>query len=137
MSLFIKSQQNHGIADYASEKKYYDVAVSRYYYSCLQYLLYYFDRLPYRKRESIKSFVDKSMEEKFVNIQAVSHIRILEYYKKLLDNDSKKQKKFNNLYLAIKSLRVEADYNDTLLTVESVQEAQTQTDELKKVFKIN
>lgn len=47
MSLLDKSAQNFEIAQIASEKKYFDVAVSRLYYSSYQKIIYYKnDKLP-------------------------------------------------------------------------------------------
>lgn len=44
MSLLKKSEQNLEISEIAMEKKYYDVAMSRLYYSCFQRVLYFFEK---------------------------------------------------------------------------------------------
>ncbi|OOP74154.1 HEPN domain-containing protein [Clostridium beijerinckii] len=108
-NLKIKSEQNYKIAEIAREKEYYDVAVSRYYYSLFQLV----DYILYSKKDDF----DPSHSEN-------SHVVTITEFNKFVCRKLKKKLQDEEitdlLVLAdMKRWRKQADYNkDRLITKE-------------------
>jgi len=110
MSLKDKAVNNYNVAQYSEKKKYYDVAVSRYYYYIYQNILHYFSAKPVNScmtgedshRETIKLFIDG------------------------ITTDFKRENKnlllLKNLFLidSLRKIRNESDYKDISITDENV-----------------
>ena len=104
MSLLKKSEQNLEISEIAMEKEYYDVAMSRLYYSCFQRVLYFFEKkeLSIGNEEKvqegshnatiklIKNYV-KLFYKKYVVI--IAQLEDLKKYRKIADYDNRIIKK--------------------------------------------
>ena len=104
MILIEKSNENLEIALCAENKEYYDVAVSRFYYSIYQKILYYLDKTQMKIDENKKK--DKGSHDAIIQlmtqhvnlfhkegIESISYLRGLKLSRKKADYDGEKIKK--------------------------------------------
>lgn len=96
--LMIKTEMNKCTAEWAAEQSYYDVAISRYYYSILQKMMYIALKNNYVHSDTESSHMEIFNYLKYTCKLAPEQVQVLDIFRKL------------------KTIRIKADYRENLQT---------------------
>jgi uncharacterized protein (UPF0332 family) len=126
-NLLEKSTQSSNCADFLLNKKYYNAAINRAYYSSLQFVLYLLTskfEIPFSELTPENNILTHSRAQNLLS----------EYLKKKSEEDFKF---FQEAFLGLKSLRVKADYKEDNFDETRANKAISTALRIRKMLEIN